>query len=55
MFPDRLIHHYNSDDQNLLCLVVHHRRHLSVAHGMLVEFECIVHNWDSKEIKACLR
>ena len=52
---DQLIHHKNLRGQRLLGLVVHHRRSLLVAHGILVEFEALVHDEDSREIKACFR
>ena len=52
---DKLIHHSNKNHQTLLSIVTNFRSTHFVAHGILVEFEALVHDHKPYKIKKCLR
>ena len=51
----KLLHHRNKAGQNILCLVSFHIDTLFAAHALLIEFEAAAHDWDSYQIRLCLR
>ena len=51
----KLLHHRNKAGQNILSLVSLHIDTLFAAHALLLEFEAAAHDWNSYQIRLCLR
>ena len=52
---DQLLHHCNTNGQNLIAIVADHMETLQTACSILVEFEAATHGWDDYEIALCFR
>ena len=52
---DQLLHHCNTNGQNLIAIVAEHMETLQTACSILVEFEAATHGWDDYEIALCFR
>ena len=50
-----LLHHENKNGKTLLSLIATQGQTLYIAHGIVIECEAIIHEWDSCSFKRCIR